>query len=42
MISSNIAGCNFWLKARQGVITSGLNHAVNHISEQIQRVWWRI
>jgi hypothetical protein len=36
-ISSSIAGGNFWSGARQGVITSGLNHAVNHISEQIQR-----
>src|SRR5690606_15445995 len=32
-ISSSIAGGNFWDGARQGIITSGLNHLGNHLKE---------
>ncbi len=40
-ISSSIAGGNFWSGVRQGLITSGLNHAahetVNKISEYFEQ-----
>ncbi len=32
-ISSSIAGGNFWSGARQGLITSGLNHAADWVTE---------
>src|SRR5690606_28726540 len=32
-ISSSIAGGNFWDGARQGIITSGLNHLGNHLKK---------
>jgi hypothetical protein len=34
--SSAIAGGNFWQGVKQGIITSGLNHATNHVVEELQ------
>ncbi len=36
-ISSSIAGGSFWKGVREGIITSGLNHAVSHGIEQIKK-----
>lgn len=35
-VSSSIAGGNFWQGARQGLITSGLNHAAHWVRKMIQ------
>jgi hypothetical protein len=35
-LSSSIAGGNFWDGFRQGIITSGLNHAMNHMAQEIK------
>jgi hypothetical protein len=34
-LSSAIAGGSFWKGVREGLITSGLNHAMNHFAEDI-------
>jgi uncharacterized FlaG/YvyC family protein len=34
--SSAIAGGNFWQGVKQGIITSGLNHATNHVVAEIK------
>ncbi len=36
-ISSTIAGGNFWAGARQGLITSGLNHAAHGVAKAMQK-----
>ncbi len=36
-VGSVIAGGDFWKGIRQGIITSGLNHVGNHISQQLRR-----
>lgn len=36
-ISSSIAGGNFWAGARQGLITSGLNHVAHSIAQNSQK-----
>jgi RHS repeat-associated protein len=34
--SSAVAGGNFWQGAKQGLIVAGLNHATNHVVEELQ------
>ena len=36
-ISSSIAGGSFWKGVREGIITSGLNHAMNHVVHKSNR-----
>ncbi|MDO5654582.1 MAG: RHS repeat-associated core domain-containing protein [Flavobacteriaceae bacterium] len=39
-ISSTIAGGNFWSGVKQGLITSGLNHAMHGVVKDLQKRKW--